>query len=366
MLPNYDPGEPDVFPAQAPAGRAGKPNIRDFDLRRFTSEARVDIRPTDNSEFVSTVGYTDIGSGLELTGANGTSQIKNWTYKSFQQRARIGRLFGQVFANLSDAGNADSLSTTGTYLLRSGQPIVDQSRVFAGQLQHGLTVGHRQDFVYGVDYIKTNPRTGGTINGRNEEIDDVTEYGGYVQSTTNLPLRFDFIAALRLDHNSLIDGYQTSPRLALVFKPTETQNIRFTYNRAFSTPANFSYFLDLIQARNIGNSGYNIRALGNPPKSGWSFNRSCGAVNGGLCMKSRFTGGNDWVPSSAAGVYQRRGDRALPQPRRAPHAVARPAARRGAGQRTQASCSRRTPRSARASPTSTRRATRRATSPRQA
>ncbi len=304
VLPNYDPGEPDVFPAEAPAGRAGKPNIRDFDLRRFTSEARLDIRPTDNSEFVSTVGYTDIGSGLELTGANGTSQIKNWTYKSFQQRARIGRLFGQVFANLSDAGNADSLSTTGTYLLRSGQPIVDQSRVFAGQLQHGLTVGHRQDFVYGLDYIKTNPRTGGTINGRNEAIDDVTEYGGYIQSTTNLPLRFDFIAALRLDHNSLIDGYQTSPRLALVFKPTETQNIRFTYNRAFSTPANFSYFLDLIQARNIGNSGYNIRALGNPPKSGWSFNRTCGSVNGGLCMKSRFTGGNDWVPSSAAGVYR--------------------------------------------------------------
>lgn len=304
VLPNYDPGEPDLFPAQAPGGRAGKPNIRDFDLRRFTSEARVDIRPTNNSEFVSTVGYTDIGSGLELTGANGTSQIKNWTYTSVQQRARIGRLFGQVFANLSNAGNADSLSTTGTYLLRSGQPIVDQSRVFAGQLQHGLTLGRRQDFVYGLDYIKTNPRTGGTINGRNEAIDDVTEYGGYVQSTTNLPLRFDFIAALRLDHNSLIDGYQTSPRVALVFKPTETQNIRFTYNRAFSTPANFSYFLDLIQARNIGNSGYNIRALGNPPKSGWTFNRSCGSVNSGLCMKSRFTGGNDWVPSSAAGVYR--------------------------------------------------------------
>ncbi|MBK6488872.1 MAG: TonB-dependent receptor [Gemmatimonadetes bacterium] len=304
ILPNYDPGEPDVFPPQAPPGRAGTPNIRDFDLRRFASEARVDIRPTDNSEFVTTVGYTDVGSGLELTGANGTSQIKNWTYKSFQQRARVGRLFGQVFANLSDAGNEDSLSTTGTFLLRSGQPIVDKSRVFAAQLQHGLTIGSRQDFVYGVDWIKTNPRTGGTINGRNEELDDVTEYGGYVQSTTNLTSQFDFIAALRMDHNSLIDGYQTSPRVALVFKPTPTQNVRFTFNRAFSTPANFSYFLDLIQARNIGNSGYNIRALGNPPKSGWNFNRSCGAVNSGLCMKSRFTGGNDWVPSSSAGVYR--------------------------------------------------------------
>ena len=304
ILPNFDPGEPDVFPAQAPAGRAGKPNIRDFELRRFSSEARVDVRPTDNSEFVTTFGYTKVGNGLELTGANGTSQIKNWTYQSIQQRARIGRLFAQVFANLSNAGNDDSLSTTGTFLLRSGQPIVDQSRVFAAQLQHGLSLGSRQDFVYGLDWIRTNPRTGGTINGRNEEHDDVTEYGGYIQSTTNLTRKFDLIAALRMDHNSLIDGYQTSPRVALVFKPSETQNFRITYNRAFSTPANFSYFLDLIQARNIGNSGYNIRALGNPPKNGWSFNRSCGSVNSGLCMKSRFTGGNNWVPSSAAGVYK--------------------------------------------------------------
>jgi len=304
VIPNSDPGEPDVFPAEAPAARRGKANIRDFGLRRFTSEARLDIRPNDNSEFVTTLGYTDVGSGLELTGANGTAQIKNWTYKSLQQRARIGRLFGQVFLNLSDAGNDDSLSTSGTYLLRSGQPIVDQSRVFAAQLQHGLSLGKKQDFVYGLDLIKTNPRTGGTINGRNEEIDDVTEFGGYLQSTTNLTSKFDFIAALRVDHNSLIDGYQTSPRLALVFKPSETHNFRVTYNRAFSTPANFSYFLDLIQARNIGNSGYNIRALGNPPKAGWSFNRTCGTLNGGLCMKSRFTGGNNWVASSAAGVYR--------------------------------------------------------------
>ena len=118
----------------------------------------MDYRPSENSEFVSTWGYTRLGSGIELTGANGASQFKNWTYNSFQQRARIGRFFGQVFANLSNAGNDDSLSTSGTFLLRSGQPIVDKSRVFAAQLQHGFALGTRQDFVYGTDYIFTNPR----------------------------------------------------------------------------------------------------------------------------------------------------------------------------------------------------------------
>ena len=302
-----DPGEPATFPAGAPPGRAGQPNVRNFDLERMVGEARIDFRPNDNSEYVTTFGISQIGSGLEYTGANGTAFAKNWTYQSIQQRARIGRLFGQVFLNMSDAGNDDANSLEGTYLLRSGQPIVDQSKSLAAQLQHGMSLGSRWDFVYGLDYIATNPRTGNTINGRNEDIDDVTEIGGYIQSTTRLSPKFDFLAALRVDKNDQIDGAQTSPRAALIFKPSETQNFRFTYNRAFQTPANFTWFLDLIQIRNVGGTPYNIRALGNPPKTGWSFNRTCDpAINGGLCMRTIFTGtaGEDvWVPATASVAY---------------------------------------------------------------
>ena len=302
-----DPGEPATFPAQAPPGRAGQPNVRDFDLERWLAEARFDYRPNDNSEFVTTLGRSNIGNGLEYTGANGTALARNWTYTSIQQRARIGRLFGQVFLNKSDAGNEDSLSLEGTYLLRSGQPIVDKSSSWAAQLQHGMSLGDMWDFVYGLDYIATDPETGNTINGRNEEIDNVREVGGYLQSTTRLTPKFDFIAALRVDKNDQVDGVQTSPRAAIIFKPSETQNFRFTYNRAFQTPANFTWFLDLIQARNLGGLPYNIRALGNPPKTGWSFNRSCDpAVNGGLCMRTIFTGPageSVWVPAAANVAY---------------------------------------------------------------
>ncbi len=304
----HDPGEPATFPAAAPPGRAGKPNDRSFDLNRWAGEARLDYRPAGDAEFVTTFGMSHIGSGLEYTGANGTAMAKNWTYQSIQQRARIGRFFAQVFANFSDAGNADSLSLDGTYLLRSGQPIVDQSRVVAAQIQHGLAFGNRQDFVFGVDYINTNPRTGGTINGRNEDIDNVREIGGYIQSTTRLSPKFDFVVAARLDQNDQVDGTQFSPRAAVIFKPSETQNFRVTYNRAFQTPANFTWFLDLIQARNVGGSPYNVRALGNPPKEGWKFNRTCdSSISGGLCMRTIFTGpsGEDvWQPASSAVAYR--------------------------------------------------------------
>ena len=164
-----DPSEPATFPNRlnVPEARRGKSNARNFDIQRYTTEARLDIRPREGMEAISTVGFTNIGSALELTGANGSAQIKGWTYTSLQQRFRWNKLFAQVFMNLSDAGNDTSTSVKGTYLLRSGQPIVDQSRVAAGQLQHGFDLGSKQSFIYGGDYIWTNPRTGGTINGSN-------------------------------------------------------------------------------------------------------------------------------------------------------------------------------------------------------
>ena len=55
---------------------------------------------TETSEAITTVGYTNVGSGIELTGANGTAQIQNWTYTNLQQRFRCNRLFAQAFMNM--------------------------------------------------------------------------------------------------------------------------------------------------------------------------------------------------------------------------------------------------------------------------
>lgn len=300
-----DPTEVRTFPTttNVPAERRGTVNQRDFDLERMSGEARLDIRPNSASEAITTLGYTKAGNGLELTGANGTAQIKNWTYTSIQQRFRYNRLFAQAFLNLSDAGNDTSTSTKGTYLLRSGQPIVDQSRVAAAQLQHGFDIGTKQSFTYGADYIWTNPRTGNTINGANEDVDNVTEYGAYIQSSTKPIKQLELLLAARGDANNVIEGGFFSPRAALIFKPTENQNIRLTYNRAFSTPANFSYFLDLIQSPNAGGSGFDVRARGNPPKEGFQFRRDCGTTLNGLCMKSPYTGAGAYVPSSVASAF---------------------------------------------------------------
>lgn len=299
-----DKAEPNTFGSFAPASRQGQSNQRNFDLEKYTGEARIDIRPREGMELISTLGYTNVGSGLELTGANGTTQINGWTYMNLQQRFRWNRLFAQAFVNRSNAGNDDATSTGGTYLLRSGQPIVDKSQVAALQVQHGFDMAqNKQTFVYGLDYIATSPETGGTINGQNEGNDNVSEYGAYIQSTTRPSSRLELLTALRLDGNNVIEGSFFSPRVAITFKPTEQQSIRATYNRAFSTPANFSFFLDLIQVPNVSGTGYDIRAFGNKPKEGWAFRRGCTGAFGDLCMRSALPGLGDFGGASASRAF---------------------------------------------------------------
>jgi outer membrane receptor for ferrienterochelin and colicins len=302
-----DRSEPTTFPTttNVPASRRGAANQRNFDLERYTGEARMDVRPTEGMEAITTLGYTKVGSGIELTGANGSSQIKNWTYLSAQQRFRWNRLFVQGFLNSSNAGNDNAADDQGTFLLRSGQPIVDQSRVAALQAQHGFDLGKKQSFTYGLDYIWTNPRTANTINGQNEDVDNVTEYGAYLQSSTKPTDKLELLLSARGDANNVIAGQFFSPRAAIIFKPAKNQNIRATYNRAFSTPGNFSFFLDLIQSPNIGGSGFDVRARGNPPKEGFQFNRSCGTGSafGQFCMKSVYASNGQFVGASAASAF---------------------------------------------------------------
>ena len=271
---------------------------RDLRLRRQGGEARVDFRPTRGSEIIATYGRAVAGNAVEPTGL-GPGQVRDWTFSSYQLRARTGRLFAAAFLNTSDAGN--------TFLLRTLQPIIDKSTQRVGQVQHGFDLGLRQSFIYGVDYQHTVPKTGGSINGRNEDDDDIREVGGYLHSITRLTPKLELVSAARLDNHSRLEDNVFSPRVALVFKPTESQNIRATFNRAFSTPSTNNLFLDLLAGR-IPASGtqlYGVRALG-VPASGFTFKRDCAGGLNSLCMRvpAAFGGTGTQIPAAAALLYR--------------------------------------------------------------
>ncbi|MFW6039986.1 MAG: TonB-dependent receptor, partial [Gemmatimonadota bacterium] len=194
---------------------------RDFTVERWTGDARIDFRPDDATELILSAGTTLAGSAIELTGL-GAAQADDWRYDYAQLRFRRDDLFAQVFLNTSDAGD--------TYLLRTGQPIVDESAMVVGQVQYSTALGQDQLFTYGIDFQHTDPRTGGTITGRNETDDRITEWGGYLHSQTALSADVDLVGAIRLDTHNRLPGPVVSPRAAVVYHPREEHNFRLTYN----------------------------------------------------------------------------------------------------------------------------------------
>lgn len=277
-----DAAEPATLPNQPGVSCNPQTGCRDFDLEKWGGEARLDIRPDENTEVVASYGRSTAENLIEFTGI-GAAQARGWTYQHVQTRFRVNRFFVQGFVNFSDAGE--------TFLLRDGNPIVDKSKLWAAQFQYGFDLGARQTFLFGADLIYTNAVTDSTINGSNEDDDNIREIGGYLHSVTRLSPKWDVVSALRLDNHSRLESAVVSPRLALVFKPTETQNLRVTYNRAFSTPSNNNLFLDIPAGTIPLGPGlsYTVRALG-VPKDGFHFRTGgCGAGGvDGLCMRSPF------------------------------------------------------------------------------
>lgn len=248
----------------------------EFDNYRAGGDFRVDYRPTSDLTTIVASGFTQT-TGLEMTGI-GAGQAKNWTYGYVQGRLVYKDLFAQAFWNRSDAGD--------TYTLRAGDPIIDNSDLYVGQIQHGYSLGENQRFTYGLDLLLTRPDTEGSINGRNEDNDNVNEVGAYLQSETKILPELKFIAAARVDDHNHLNDLVLSPRAALALQPNDNHNFRLTYNRAFSTPSSSNLFLDVVSIPDAFGLGaafqpalgfspaIDIRAQGVSSDTGFTFKRS--------------------------------------------------------------------------------------------
>lgn len=283
-----DPWEVQARQEQPDHPRIG---VRDPLNERYFGDVRADYRFADDGELIVSGGFNNSLSSINLT-TIGSAQTHDWQYRYAQTRLLKGRFFGQFFLNQTHSGD-------NSYLLRSGDPIVDRSRTMAAQLQHGFDLGARQSFTWGVDWQRIEPRSQGTIYGRNEDDDILVEAGAYLHSETRLADRFDLVTAFRVDDHNRLPGLNFSPRAALVFRPAEGHNLRLTYNRAFANPSTSALFLDIHTGRLpiVPGIGYGLRALG-VPGDGLSFSERCA---GGLmdhCMRSPFMPGQ--LPANAA------------------------------------------------------------------
>ncbi|MCW3126545.1 MAG: TonB-dependent receptor [Bacteroidetes bacterium] len=242
---------------------------RNFDIRKWSADGRIDYKPIDDLTITLSGGIAQT-TNIELTGL-GAGQTNGWIYWYLQTRLKWKNLFFQYFVNASDAGNNTYLIPQLTPFSRQPstynspyevQKLIDKSKLHVFQLQHSVQPHKTVGLIYGVDALLTFPQTNGTINGRFDGHDNVYQAGAYIQAEYD-PLKWlKLVGAARIDYNSIINNVAFSPRVAVVFKPKNGQNIRITFNRAFDAPTSLEQFLDLANGQ-IPN-GINVRGIGNP------------------------------------------------------------------------------------------------------
>lgn len=235
---------------------------RNYDYRKLNVNGMLQFRLSDNTTLTADAGLSSLDA-IVLTGV-GTAEADNFGYKYGQLRLQSGSFFAQAYLNNNDGGDS--------FILGTGDPIVDNSNQINVQAQYDFDLTSNQQFILGLDYDRTTPKTEGTIYGRNEDSDLISETGIYAQSLTRLSSHLDLTVALRGDYNNIYEEFRVSPRVALVVKPSPQHSFRGTYNFAYSSPGNNSLFLDIIARKPDAQLPIAVRGRG--ALNGFTFPRN--------------------------------------------------------------------------------------------
>jgi outer membrane receptor protein involved in Fe transport len=111
----------------------------------------------------------------------------------------------------------------------------------------------RHALSYGGNYRRNNFEITGAPNAK-----DRNEIGAYAQDEVFFD-RWRFTVGARVDKFGNIEDPVFSPRLAAIFKPTSSQSIRLSFNRAFRSPSTVNNYLDVALITPV-----DLRALGIP------------------------------------------------------------------------------------------------------
>ena len=235
---------------------------RENDFQKMNINGMLQYRIGDNVSVTANGGYSALDATV-LSGI-GTLQADNFSYSYGQLRLQANRFFAQAYFSKNDAGDSFVYGTGGT--------VVDKGFEYNAQAQYDFDLAdERARVIVGADLQITQPDTEGTILGRNEEDDELQEFGGYVQASIQLTDQLDLTLAGRGDYSNIFD-FRVSPRAALVFKANPQNTFRASYNQSFSSPGPNSLFLDIVgQSTTLDQNGRRLLIFGRGSGDGFTF-----------------------------------------------------------------------------------------------
>ena len=300
----------------------GSPNDAAFDFNpeATTVDMKTEFRPDLKSNLTLNFRMANV-SAIEMTGVGRALADDATLYQAQVSYLRQGFLGGDLFLNLFTNWN-DQKST---YNLSTGNIVYDESSNLAFQLQHNLELNNGQSLVWGGDMLQRTPDTQGTINGKNEDIDDFDNIGAYFSYEKKWDNGVKFVGTGRMDSNNYLSDIGTdfvfAPKLALVWSPEDVRGtFRLTYGENIDLPGNFTKNLDIaVLGTNLvyGANGLDFTspALGGLPfqpdfqakamgstTTGWTYNRD---ANGNHTYRTNWSpawGANPALPAPYYGA----------------------------------------------------------------
>jgi outer membrane receptor protein involved in Fe transport len=300
----------------------GSPNDAAFDFspEATTVDMKTEFRPDLKSNLTLNVRMANV-SAIEMTGVGRAFADDATLYQAQMSYLRQGFLGGDLFLNLFTNWNDQKT----TYNLSTGNIVYDTSSNVAFQLQHNIELNNGQSLVWGGDMLQRTPETEGTINGKNEDIDDFDNIGAYFSYEKKWDNGVKFVGTGRMDSNNYLKDIGTdfvfAPKLALVWSPEDVRGtFRLTYGENIDLPGNFTKNLDIaVLGTNLvyGANGidftnpmfgglpfqpdFQAKAMGSTT-TGWTYNRD---ANGNHTYRTNWSpawGANPALPAPYYGA----------------------------------------------------------------
>ena len=300
----------------------GSPNdaALDFNPEATTVDMKTEFRPDLKSNLTLNVRMANV-SAIEMTGVGRALADDATLYQAQVSYLRQEFLGGDLFLNLFTNWNDQKT----TYNLSTGNIVYDTSSNVAFQLQHNIELNNGQSLVWGGDMLQRTPETEGTINGKNEDIDDFDNIGAYFSYEKKWDNGVKFVGTGRMDSNNYLKDIGTdfvfAPKLALVWSPEDVRGtFRLTYGENIDLPGNFTKNLDIaVLGTNLvyGANGidftnpafgglpfqpdFQAKAMGSTT-TGWTYNRD---ANGNHTYRTNWSpawGANPALPAPYYGA----------------------------------------------------------------
>ena len=235
---------------------------RQTGVETYSFNARMDVNLSEDVNANISGGLASIVNAIAMTEDFGDAQIKNWMYDFVQARVSYKDLFIQAAIN-----HDNTSSSSGSYFLPTGAPIIDHSSTYVLQLQHHWDPSSMEKLTYGADYKSIVPLSENTIYGPDDGHANTQIYGAYLQSqTTLLNEALEVVLAGRVDKDKSAGANLNpifSPRAAAVYHFDEDNLVRAMYNNTYLFPTEVDLFSDLL----FSTDAFGFKAIGLPTTS---------------------------------------------------------------------------------------------------